>query len=225
MGDLSLIESSYKRYAVYYVPRQGEELAQFGCDWLGVDAENGLVSDAPTPFVESPRRYGFHATLKAPMRLSQSSRYGAFRSDVEALAAILAPVTLGRLRLKRIGQFLALVADDHHEEDISTLAWKCVTELDHHRSELNEAERNKRTNLTISQTENLNRWGYPYVGSEFRFHMTLTSAMTSKQLDEATNLLDKQIPDEPMVADSICIFGDPGEAKPFELVERFDLTG
>jgi hypothetical protein len=35
--------------------------------------------------------------------------------------------------------------------------------------------------LSQAQIQNLDRWGYPYVLSEFRFHMTLTGAVPQRR--------------------------------------------
>ena len=64
------------RVAVYYAPRPDDPLFAAGATWLGRDPE----SDAPAPqpdlpdiveITAEPRLYGFHATLKPPMRLAR----------------------------------------------------------------------------------------------------------------------------------------------------------
>ena len=60
------------RYAVYWTPPADHPLWRAGCDWLGRDAERAQVDrpgEGPEALTRAPRRYGFHATLKAPMRL------------------------------------------------------------------------------------------------------------------------------------------------------------
>jgi hypothetical protein len=69
----------YPRYAIYYAPAPGGVLDRFGADLLGYDAYRG--DDLPFPagvtlarpdwrdLTQDPRKYGFHATLKAPMAL------------------------------------------------------------------------------------------------------------------------------------------------------------
>lgn len=200
-------------------------MAKFGFEWLGLDAENGKILTAPTPYVESPRRYGFHATLKAPMRLADGVGYNDFRSGVERLASQLTSAELGILKPKQIGNFLALKTDDKYHEAVSDIAWLCTKELDVFRAPLSEAERNKRKNLTPAESENLEQWGYPYVNDSFRFHMTLTSSLTQDDLISAKKIVAPMVPKEKNRLNSICIFGDPGSLKPFEFVERFDLKG
>ena len=68
------------RYAIYFVPDPDTPLWNFGSKVVGYDSANGI--DVPfhdDPFfvlndimawTEDPRRYGFHATLKAPFELA-----------------------------------------------------------------------------------------------------------------------------------------------------------
>ena len=72
----------FRRYAIYFAPRPRRALARFGAAWLGWDAEAGADRDGPelaglprprAEIVATPRRYGFHATLKAPFRLARGA--------------------------------------------------------------------------------------------------------------------------------------------------------
>ncbi len=200
-------------------------MAKFGFEWLGSDSEAGHILDAPTPYVEEPRRYGFHATLKAPMRLDKDVNYDHFRTSVKKLASGLEIVELGVLKPAQIGKFLALKTDNINHAVVAALAWKCTRELDIFRAPLSDGERHKRPNLNLSEQSNLEQWGYPYVGNSFRFHMTLTSHLSQTDLDSASKLLISKVPKETTILSSISIFGDPGVSKPFEFVERFDLQG
>ena len=44
-----------------------------------------------------------------------------------------------------------------------------------------ERARRLASGLSQSQIQNLDRWGYPFVLSEFRFHMTLTGAVPQRR--------------------------------------------
>ena len=70
----------FKRYAVYYAPEPGA-FANFCARWLGWDAITGAevahaeVAGLPCPvseLTETPRKYGFHGTLKPPFHLSDT---------------------------------------------------------------------------------------------------------------------------------------------------------
>ena len=71
--------ATHPRYAIYYAAAAGSVLDRFGASLLGYDAYGGgdlPFSDGVTQAIpdwrdltQDPRKYGFHATLKAPMAL------------------------------------------------------------------------------------------------------------------------------------------------------------
>jgi 2'-5' RNA ligase len=64
-------------------------------------------------------------------------------------------------------------------DKLEQLAADCVTAFDPFRAPLTPDDRARRNpqRLTPRQVEYLDRWGYPYVMEEFRFHMTLTGRL------------------------------------------------
>ena len=70
------------RYAIYFVPAAVTEFFRFGSAVLGYDCYTGANVERPSVLdskpalwdrlTVEPRRYGFHATLKAPFHLSPS---------------------------------------------------------------------------------------------------------------------------------------------------------
>ncbi len=226
MGDIDKQYSlnKYRRFAVFFVPRADTALAEFGRSWLGVEDKS------PDPrineFIASPRRYGFHATLKAPMRLRPGISPAELLSEVKKLSQKLKPVVVGFLRLDRLENFLVLKPTSIKNSELDDLAWKCVRDLDHMRAPLSEAERRSKPGLSDDERRNLAKWGNPYVGDQFRFHMTLTSALSEQQLAIATLEIRLRLGrtlDQPVTIDSLCIFGDPGDAGAFKLVQWYDL--
>lgn len=184
----------YSRYAIYFMPRQGDPLHEFGRNWFGYDPMTGeSLTPKPLPgwsleeheaLIETPKKYGLHATLKAPFRLADGVTEADLLREVAALAERIGPVDLGPLELKKIGSFLALcpTAD---QGPINALAAACVTELDHLRAPLTEAEIARRNpdKLSNRQRELLDEWGYPYVLEEFRFHVTVSGSLPKDQQD------------------------------------------
>jgi putative phosphonate metabolism protein len=178
----------FPRYAIYYAPAQGSSLDQFGAEMLGYDAwigavlpfAAGVVDEMPDwrALTEDPRKYGFHATLKAPISLANSG------TETELLAAcadfagrprripVIAPV------VDTISGFIA-VSPAVRSNELEQLAADCVRAFDCFRSPLTTEDRARRNpaRLTPRQIEYLERWGYPYVMEEFRFHMTLTGRL------------------------------------------------
>jgi putative phosphonate metabolism protein len=182
----------FPRYAIYYAPPAGTALDGFGANLLGYDAWTGADLTFPekvTRFVPDwidvttdPRKYGFHATLKAPFALATG------RSENELLAACATFATTPRAIpvinpvVDAISGFTAVVPAQT-PGDLYQLATDCVTDFDGFRAPLTEDDRARRnpTALTPRQRNYLDRWGYPYVLEEFRFHMTLTGRLGSEQ--------------------------------------------
>src|SRR6202012_5578780 len=74
---------------------------------------------------------------------------------------------------------------------IDELAAKCTTIFDAFRAPMSAQERARRVaaGLNQSQTANLDRWGYPYLFADFRFHMTLTSKVDVGRRDDVLDTL------------------------------------
>ncbi len=159
-----------------------------GCRWLGRDPERGeSVSQPDVPGImeitEKPRRYGFHATLKPPMRLAHG--FAEFYADVRALAASFRTFLLPPLQINNLYGFLALELS-RPCQDICSLANQCVSHLDRHRV-LEPPERRAQRGVGRSdiERENILRWGYPFVFESFRFHITLSGDGYAKTLPAA----------------------------------------
>ncbi|WP_204115333.1 DUF1045 domain-containing protein [Shimia biformata] len=227
---------NFVRYAVYAAPAPGP-LSQFAAAWLGWDAVGATdlahpdIPGLPAPVTEltaRPRKYGFHGTLKPPFRLATGQSADALQQAVATLAASLSPVVLDGLELRRLGGFLALVPEGDTSA-LSTLAARCVAELDPFRAPASNGELDRRRGkgLTPPQEANLIRWGYPYVMDEFRFHLTLTGSLPRGQADSVktalTPILAPLIP-RPFVVDALCLFAERADGRFVEL-HRYTLSG
>ncbi len=173
---------------------------RFGSSVVGYDAETGediappaLAGFTPEEWFEQthePRRYGFHGTLKAPFRLAE----GADETDLFAALARFAaghhPFELPPLEVRQIGTFIALVppARFRRWRIWRRMRWRNWTPCGR-RSPKAEIARRKRAPLSARQLAYLHRYGYPYVREEFRFHMTLSSALAEPALGRATQAL------------------------------------
>jgi len=234
----NIAKQTYNRYAIYFVPRKDTDLAGFGRAWFGHDIETGhLVANTKTSLdqkqyqqvIEVPRRYGFHATLKAPFALRPDCDLDDLLAATQDLAQSTSPVALGGLQIRPIAEFLALVPFCENRE-LNKLALRCVRLLDVYRAPMCEAELIKRRAVGLSEREEkmLLKWGYPYVKKAYRFHMTLTGKLKNRQAKTVepvvTELLKNSI-ERPFMIDDICVMGDPGNGEMFRLVERFKLSG
>ncbi|WBU54822.1 DUF1045 domain-containing protein [Paracoccus sp. SCSIO 75233] len=222
---------AYRRYAIYYTPPEGG-FADFGASWLGWDVISGCEVAHPDVLVldvekitRTPRKYGFHATLKPPFRLADGHGEAELRDAAAALAEVLRPVTLPGLSLNRIGSFLALTPDGDMA-DLNRLAAQIVESLDPLRAPLNEAEIARRNPdaLTERQRDYLRGWGYPYVKDEFRFHMTLSGSLDEPIIEATRSVLEPMLDvvPRPFVLDAISLMGE-GEDGRFRLIERLPL--
>lgn len=173
------------RYAIYFVPPAGSDLYRFGSTFLGYDCyagddlgwpeDVGLDARAWAELTREPRRYGFHATLKAPFRLRSEFRETDLAGELRRFAAW--PRTPAAIEpvIRSLGRFIAVVPAEPSAA-ANRLAADCMTAFDGFRRPLTADERLKRLDggLSDRQIANLDRWGYPYVLDEFRFHLTLT---------------------------------------------------
>lgn len=221
----------FQRYAVYVLP-DDPSLAAFGASWLGWDIAAGLPCVQPdiaglNGATATPRRYGFHATLKPPFRLADGTSTDGLARDVSRLAYETSPITLDGLSLATIGRFLALVAVGDTTA-LDRFAFACVTRLDAFRAPQSEAElaRRRAAGLTSRQEDNLNRWGYPHVDRDFRFHMTLSGKLDPASLSTLRERAAERLPPlpAPFEITTIALVGEDPDGL-FRLIERYALTG
>jgi putative phosphonate metabolism protein len=224
------------RYAIYFVPGADTALYQFGASVLGYDCYTGrnaaLISGVDSlpwaEFVREPGVYGFHATLKAPFRLADGMSEAGLASEALSFAANHPAVLVGDLVIRELGAFIALVPNTQRRP-LDWLAQACVREFDNFRAPLTAQERDRRlaADLTARQTDYLDRWGYPYVFEEFRFHMTLTGRLSAPDRARALRLLcDKytRIPRaKSLVLDRIVVAHQPDRSSPFRVLRQAPL--
>lgn len=220
--------SGHQRYAIYYLPPADSALAKFGAAWLGWDVDRAVALESRAPdLTETPRKYGFHGTLKPPFRLVDGRDRAGLEAGVEALAADMAPVLLEGMALSRLGRFFALtpVGD---VAALGALAAACVRELDGFRAPASEAELSRRRAKGLSPTQDahLLAWGYPYVMDQFRFHLTLTGRVPREALAEAQARIEAALPDlpEPFDITEIALVGERPDGR-FETLQRYALGG
>ncbi|MDC0738447.1 DUF1045 domain-containing protein [Cognatishimia sp. SS12] len=227
--------TEFQRYAVYYTPRPGP-FADFGARWLGWDIATGTTrgqTELPCDDIaienitRTPRKYGFHGTLKPPFRLKEGQSINGLRAAIARLCAAQNAVRCAGLELNQIASFLALtpVGDTRA---LAELAAAIVQELDPFRAPASEAELAKRrkAGLTARQDENLLAWGYPYVLEEFRFHLTLTGSLKrawdTPVKAHLTEMLS-QVPLAPFEVPDLTLVGEAYDGR-FHEIERFALA-
>ena len=222
---------TYTRFAIYDAPID-DALASFGATWLGWDVRTGQVTcqaDVPglNDITMTPRKYGFHGTLKPPFRLSDGRTLDELQASAAHLAGRLAPAESGGLQLTTLGGFLALTPTG----DLSGLervASACVRGLDTFRAPASDAEvaRRRSAGLSARQEALMLEWGYPYVMEEFHFHLTLSGRLAQADRTAWMNTARTHLPP---LADryelgSIALCGERPAGR-FELIQRYALTG
>lgn len=228
--------SNFRRFAVYYAPERGA-FSRFAAEWLGWCPTSGTakphpeVHGLPTPvaeITETPRKYGFHGTLKPPFRLADGADQSGLERALAALAARLAPVRMEGLALSQIGSFVALMPEGD-VSGLSALAAACVTDLDSFRAPAPEAElaRRRAAGLSERQERYLKDWGYPYVLEEFKFHLTLSGRLSeadAQQLHAALDPVLCPLLPRPFVIRDLSLFGEDEDGR-FHIIDRFALSG
>ena len=225
-----------QRHAIYFAPAPETALAQFGASWLGRDAASGTPMEQPAlpgldlrAATEEPRRYGFHATLKAPFELADGHSESELTDALAAFAARRRPIPAPALRVAALAAFVAFVFRDPAPH-VDRLAAEVVQSFDPLRRPLSPADMQRRlaASLNDRQRRYLERWGYPHVMDEYRFHMTLTGQLPTvvrqrfvEHLSRSTENLCRQ----PLTIDALVLFRQADRQSPFQWVARFPFDG
>jgi hypothetical protein len=215
------------RVAVYYCPREDDPLFAAGAAWLGRNASQPDIPGIAEVTAEAAG-YGFHATLKPPMRLAPGCSWDGLVTAVRAMAGRIAPFELPPLAVMDLHGFLAL-RETSFSAPLQALADACVTELDAFRAPASEAElaRRRRARLTEAQDAMLVRFGYPYVLETWFFHMTLTRRLSAEEHRTWRPAVERFFAASvgvPRVVTDVCLFTQTGPEAPFVIGERIKLA-
>ncbi|MCW1995966.1 putative phosphonate metabolism protein [Bradyrhizobium diazoefficiens] len=184
--------TGFPRYAIYFAAGADSALTRFGAKLLGYDAYTGDEVPFPPEALHvapdwrdvsaDPRKYGFHATLKAPMALTPGSTEAELMAACATFAETARPIPAIRPIVDTISGFIAVIPAEPVDA-LQQLAADCAREFDSFRAALTAEDRARRkpAKLTERQRDYLDRWGYPYVMEEFRFHMTLTGRLDAER--------------------------------------------
>lgn len=223
------------RYAIYFAPALDSDWWKTGSRWLGRCAMTGstlvqpAIPNVPAELFHAltadPRRYGWHATLKAPFALATDRTLTDLCAALHALCAAIAPFELPPLRVHRLDQFLALTPEGDTER-LNALAAACVTKFHAFAAPLSQADLMRRRKASLSAEEEtlLANWGYPYVLQRFRFHLSLTGSLADTSL--AVQQAIQQAAEDwfhglpACHCNGLALFAEPAPGADFVLVER-----
>ena len=239
MTNTLLTPNPTYRYAVYFAPPADSPWWQAGSQWLGRCAAggtlkpmpliNGISDDEFRQATAAPRRYGWHATLKAPFTLASGTTESELRAALQTIAASASTFEMPPMKVALLDDFLAIVPQPTSEA-ANTLAARCVMELQPLAGPLSSTEllRRRQARLTPAQDALLLRWGYPFVLDEFQLHCSLTGSLKHLNSQQVQNLQQAaqdwfaNLP--PCRFETLALFVEPTPGADFVLQEHFRLT-
>ena len=226
------------RYAIYFAAGVDGALSRFGAELLGYDAYTGDELPFPTDasalapdwrdVTADPRKYGFHGTLKAPMALAPGKTEAELLAACATFAGEARTIPTIRPVVDAISGFIAVIP----AEPVGTLqelAADCVRAFDDFRTALTAEDRARRRpeKLSERQRDYLDRWGYPYVMEEFRFHMTLTGRLDAERRGPILEMLRARFAAlklNTLAIDRIALFKQDDAGARFRIVGEWSLV-
>ncbi|MDF0695790.1 DUF1045 domain-containing protein [Rhizobium sp. MC63] len=227
------------RYALYFSPPKDDPLTGAASLWLGRDAFSGETYAAPDherlgqaeqfELTADPRRYGFHATIKAPFSLAASVTEKDLLTVAEEFASRTPAFEIPELVLGQLGRFFALIPASLHQP-LQDFAAKVVKSFEPFRATLSPADIARRNpeKLSDSQRANLQRWGYPYVMEDFGFHMTLSGQVPETRAEVMKAILTERFADftgRPLSISGLAVFVEETRGAPFKVHSWLPLSG
>ena len=226
--------ANFPRYAIYFTAAQDSALDQFGSALLGYDAYGG--DDLPFPdglppdwrdLTQDPRKYGFHATLKAPIALADGKEERRLAAACELFAELARPVPVVQPVVDSISGFIAVIPAEPSAE-LEVLAAEATKAFDPFRAPLSPEDRARRNpdRLTPRQRDYLDRWGSPYIFEEFRFHMTLTGRLPAERREPVVTMLRERFAATglgPFAIDAISLCRQETANSRFRVIGRWQL--
>jgi 2'-5' RNA ligase len=232
---------SEARYAIYLAPPPCSALWQFGSRVLGHDAATGLNIDGFAPdcidpatwrrITMRPRLYGFHATLKAPFHLADGKTREDLAAELAAFAGSRSAFDLGPLAVTSIadtgGHGFAALTHEQPSPVLHQLEADTVRAFDHFRAPLQDTDRAKRkpAHLTERQRTALEQFGYPFIGPDYRFHMTLSGdiADVHEIADKLADALANDVGTVRFAVDALVLFEQPNHDARFRIIQRAEM--
>lgn len=227
------------RYALYFTPAASDELALAAARWLGRDAFSGATVTQPSvpefspaaleALTADPRRYGFHATLKAPFALADGCTEAELVAELARFSDQTEGFDIPEVVVGRLGSFFALVPGADCEP-LQAFAGDVVRRFDRFRAPLSSADiaRRKPDELSSEERQNLVQWGYPYVFDTFRFHMTLTGRVPAEEAPAMEQALARHFAafcGQPLSITGLALFREPSRGADFTVHSLFPLGG
>ena len=223
----------FERYAVFFTPIG--PLTAWGSAWLGWDSAKGRCVPNPNGtgvdlawITAAPRKYGLHATLKAPFRLAQGASLEQLQQAATKFASQYAAFDIGAMELRHDSGFVALRPKSTPKK-LRDFAASTVKAFDPFRAPLTDTDitHRRKALLTARQDQQMLDWGYPFIFDDFHFHLTLSGSLPQPQaaavIAALTPDLEPMMP-TPFVIDAITLMGQDSDGM-FHQIHRHALTG
>ena len=214
------------RYAIYFTPPADHPFTILGAEWLGRNAFTDERLVAPAGFadwISKPARYGFHATLKAPFKLSDQYGEADLRRQFMNFCAARPVFSASPLvvRYGKDGFTLELESGSSHLDDLAKAA---VTKFDEFRAALTDEDIARRSpeRLNERQIAYLHEWGYPHVLDEFNFHMTLTGPVPTECRADVQDMIEGHFAGviaKPLEVSGLGLFKEPSKGANFTVLD------
>ncbi|MGC2630015.1 MAG: DUF1045 domain-containing protein [Rhodomicrobium sp.] len=218
----------FQRYAIYWTPELGSDLALFGERWFREPAEmSGLRADLACRCVKAPARCGLHATLKAPFPLRPGASARDLQQALDAFCAIRCAPSGGALTPALFQGYSGLVLSGQ-TADIDWLAAECVTHFDSFRAPAGTSGVPADGELSQQEEAFAKEFGYPYVLAAFQFHVTLAGPLGEPELNEVAAALKPHLAPflrKAITIDCLSLLGERADNRVFELVSRHPFRG
>ncbi|MDR2455433.1 MAG: DUF1045 domain-containing protein [Deltaproteobacteria bacterium] len=207
------------RYAVYHAPSIETELHRLGRLVLG----RSLWDPKAGPSAPKASIYGFHATLVAPFRTLSSK--GALLETLNDAASKLKPVRIDKLALAGLPPGFPAIVPLFQPPELSELEASLVTAMNKHRRPPAPGEAARRGLLSARQAQLNQKWGYPFVFEEFRYHLTLgdlcgDQASLEKRLAHLSELFDESLLSQGLTIDKLQLCLQEEASSPFRAVSE-----
>lgn len=227
------------RYALYFAPETDSQWWLAGSQWLGRDTASahalaqpriaGITTTVQAKVTRDARRYGFHATLKAPFRLAEGYQLRDLEQALHTFCSQQRALIVPSPQVLWLGHCLALRPNSECPP-LDALAMRCVRHFAPFSAALNSNEMARRNSQALSprQQELMQRWGYPYTEEEYRFHLTLSDAMTYCDDALTTALRDAAVKhfqiSETMWIKGIALFCEESPGADFKLLKQYHFA-
>lgn len=227
------------RYAIYYSPSDTSALGLFGATVLRrtADSPKEWINNTHTfepyfdlerwrSYTRKPAHYGFHATIKAPFELATDYTAVDLLTEMASFAATHQKIPLTGIIPTSLSSFRALALPEQPPQ-LGDFASTVVRHFEPFRRELSNADvkRRQAQKLSTSQNENLLQFGYPYIFSDFQFHMTLSESLPDDEnrfLPWLQTLFTNFVVDTPIL-DRLSLFRQVDREVPFVRIAEFKL--